>query len=300
MARPTKQGIDYFPLDVQFDDKVELFIAETGAEGLGVLITIWQLIYQNEGYYIAAGDDISLLVRRRIMSEIDVINSAIESAVFRGVFDKSLYDTHKILTSVAIQKRYFIGAKQKKSVSIVENYICSGVTMSGNVVFITGNATKVEVEVKEDVKEEVEEKVKEEESNPATDKPKRLKKAVKKEPPVSGPTWEKYINAYYLRYGTDPLRNAMVNGQMARFCKQVSLEEAPHIAAYYVTHNDQFYVKQSHPVGLLLKDFQKLRTEWITGRQVTSGIARQVDNSQTNQSAAQEAIRIMNERDNNA
>lgn len=26
MARPTKQGIDYFPLDTEFADKVELFI----------------------------------------------------------------------------------------------------------------------------------------------------------------------------------------------------------------------------------------------------------------------------------
>ncbi len=37
MARPTKQGLDYFLVDVQFDDKVELHIAEEGSDGLSVL-----------------------------------------------------------------------------------------------------------------------------------------------------------------------------------------------------------------------------------------------------------------------
>ena len=35
MARPTKQGIDYFPLDVDFDldDKFQLVMAKHGAIG---------------------------------------------------------------------------------------------------------------------------------------------------------------------------------------------------------------------------------------------------------------------------
>jgi len=34
MARPTKQGIDYFPLDTEFDDDLQLLIAEIGADGI--------------------------------------------------------------------------------------------------------------------------------------------------------------------------------------------------------------------------------------------------------------------------
>jgi hypothetical protein len=51
--------------------------------------------------------------------------------------------------------------------------------------------------------------------------------------------------------------------------------EAPAVAAFYLTHNDAFYVKSMHPVGLLLRDAEKLRTEWATGRKVTSIQARQ-------------------------
>ena len=151
MARPTKQGIDYFPLDVQFDEKVELFIAETGAEGLGVLVTVWQLIYQNKGYYIDNGSDLYLLIRRRVMSDLVTIETVVNSAIERGIFDKIKHREHKILTSKAIQNRYFIGAKKKKIVNVDENYICNGVSVGGNASKVSGNATKVEVEVEVEV-----------------------------------------------------------------------------------------------------------------------------------------------------
>jgi hypothetical protein len=38
------------------------------------------------------------------------------------------------------------------------------------------------------------------------------------------------------------------------------------VAAFYVKHEDAFYVRKAHPIGLLLSDAQKLRMEWITGR----------------------------------
>lgn len=154
MARPTKQGIDYFPIDVQFDEKVELFIAETGGEGLGVLVTIWQLIYQNNGYYIDNGHDLFLLVRRRIMSDINTIEKAVNAAVSRGIFDKNLHEKFNILTSKAIQKRYFIGSKKKKLVSVVENYLLDGVSAGENSVNVVGNATNVKVKEEVEVEEE--------------------------------------------------------------------------------------------------------------------------------------------------
>ena len=58
MARPTKQGLEYFPIDVQFDDKIELLISELGSDALSILITIWQLIYQNDGYYTVNTKDL--------------------------------------------------------------------------------------------------------------------------------------------------------------------------------------------------------------------------------------------------
>ena len=40
-----------------------------------------------------------------------------------------------------------------------------------------------------------------------------------------------------------------------------------------------------HPTNLLLRDAEKLRTEWATGRQVTRTQAAQVDRTQTNANA---------------
>lgn len=158
MARPTKQGVDYFPLDVQFDDKIELLIAEHGAIALSVLVTIWQLIYQNDGYFITWNDDLALLVKRRIMVEEPQINIIIHAALKRKIFDNTLNNDHGILTSKAIQKRYFLVTKKKKMVSVNQNYILDGVSVGENSVYIgvddAGNATKGKVKVKEKGKEE--------------------------------------------------------------------------------------------------------------------------------------------------
>lgn len=171
MARPTKQGLDYFPLDVQFDDKIELLIAEVGSDALSVLITVWQLIYQNNGYYIEDNTDLCLLVRRRIMLDIDIIALVISKAIDRNIFDKAVHSAHKILTSKAIQKRYFIASIRKKSVSVCNNYILIDVSAYINLVpvgvNVSINATNVDVDV------EVNEDVDEEEKAKKTKQPKK-------------------------------------------------------------------------------------------------------------------------------
>ena len=102
--------------------------------------------------------------------------------------------------------------------------------------------------------------------------------------------WAGYSKAYFNRYGTEPVRNAKANGILANFLKRIPADEAPHIAAFYVANNSQFYVKKMHPVDLLLDDAEKLRTEWVTRRQVTETAARQVDKTQANGDVWQKLI----------
>jgi hypothetical protein len=101
--------------------------------------------------------------------------------------------------------------------------------------------------------------------------------AVVTEKVSSIPTWESYRHAYDQRYGTPPIRNASVNAKLSQFVKRVGEEEAPLVAEFYLTHNDAFYVKSMHPVGLLLRDAEKIRTEWATGRRMTSGEAKSAE-----------------------
>jgi hypothetical protein len=100
--------------------------------------------------------------------------------------------------------------------------------------------------------------------------------------PDTTATWAAYSEAYAARYGVEPIRNATVNSQMANFVKRVGMVEAPEIARFYVSHNNRFYVQHMHFVGSMLQDAEKLRTEWVTQRQMTSTEAAQADRTAAN------------------
>jgi hypothetical protein len=148
LARPTKQGIDYFPIDCNFDAKTQLYIMEKGANGFSVLVTIWQLIYQNEGYYIEDSKDLHLLIKQRIDVGINEVSDCINLSLQRNLFSEDLYKKYKILTSKAIQKRYFSIAKKKKTVNFNVNYVINGVDVGENAVDTAEKSTKVKVKVK--------------------------------------------------------------------------------------------------------------------------------------------------------
>ena len=64
MARPIKDGVDYFPLDTDFfqDDKVRLIKGEFGAKGIVILLAILCEIYRGTGYYKVWGEDACFLM----------------------------------------------------------------------------------------------------------------------------------------------------------------------------------------------------------------------------------------------
>lgn len=154
MARPTKQGIDYFPVDCQFDTKIEMYLVETEANGLAVLISLWQLIYSNEGYFINNDDDLCLLIKKRINIDINLISNCIDVALKREIFNSNLNKKYKILTSKAIQKRFFEIAKRKKIIQYNVKYIINGINVSENCINVDNNTTKGKVKVKVKVKEQ--------------------------------------------------------------------------------------------------------------------------------------------------
>ena len=109
-------------------------------------------------------------------------------------------------------------------------------------------------------------------------------------------TWHSYAVAYSDRYGTDPVINAKVRSQVKSFVQRIGFEEAPQVAAFYVSHAGAFYVKKSHDFGSLLSGAEGLRTEWATGRMVTVTSAQQSDRTQSNFNAANEALKILESR----
>ena len=102
---------------------------------------------------------------------------------------------------------------------------------------------------------------------------------------ASALTWDAYAEAYAQRYHVAPTRNAKVNGQLANFVERVPAEEAPAIAAWFVSHQRRWYVERCHSVDCLLRDSETLRTEYATGRRGTTAQAIQADRTQTNLNA---------------
>jgi hypothetical protein len=124
MARPLKRGLDYFPLDVNMDDSIELFEAECGLEGFAILIKLWSKIYSN-GYFTDWTSDNQLLFSRRINSDPYKVLSIVDVCLKRGIFDKNLFTKHQVLTSKGIQKRYLAVclAAKRKNIPFTKEYI---------------------------------------------------------------------------------------------------------------------------------------------------------------------------------
>ena len=115
-----------------------------------------------------------------------------------------------------------------------------------------------------------------------------LKRAQKVSTPskesLSLSVWQAYLQAYINRYGTEPVKNGKVMGQIAQFVKRLG-SESEQVAAFYVRHNDAFYVRSMHAIGPLLRDAEKLRTEWFTGQKMLGSKAREVERMQHNSDA---------------
>lgn len=107
--------------------------------------------------------------------------------------------------------------------------------------------------------------------------------------------WSAYAAAYQHRYGTHPVRNSKVNGQVRDLLKRLGAEEAPAVAAYFVGINDAYLIRNFHDLGLLLARAESYRTQWATDRQMNGTTARQLERTQANLNAAKEAAESIRE-----
>lgn len=122
MARPQKEGVDYFSLDVKMDDEVKLLEAKCGIAGFGVLIKLYQIIYDN-GYYIKWTEREQLLYSNRINADINLITDVVAECMKWNLFSKEMYSKYEILTSRGIQKRYIEATQRRKEVSFYQEFL---------------------------------------------------------------------------------------------------------------------------------------------------------------------------------
>lgn len=122
MARPNKQGCEYFPLDVHLDDKFKFVEIKYGLEGFALLIKLMQKIY-SYGYWYKWTDDEALLFADETRTDFEKVNNVVNESLKRGIFDNKMYESYNILTSKGIQKRYKEIVRRRKDVEVKEEYL---------------------------------------------------------------------------------------------------------------------------------------------------------------------------------
>ena len=125
MARVTRAGISYFPMDVTFlqDIKIRRILKNCGVEVISVILCLFCTIYREEGYFMNwNNNDISFLIAEEIGIDELVVNKVVNLALNVNLFDPEMYSRFGILTSLGIQKRYAEACARRKNVCIKDEY----------------------------------------------------------------------------------------------------------------------------------------------------------------------------------
>lgn len=142
MARPNKEGLDYFPFDVDFfsDEKIGSISGEFGIKGEITAIKLLCAIYRN-GYFILWNDALKMSLLRGLPGiSLELLEQIVTRLVRWGFFEQTLFSTVSVLTSKGIQERYFKAIKRRKDSS---NYPYLLVNADNNKVNVSNNDINV-------------------------------------------------------------------------------------------------------------------------------------------------------------
>lgn len=132
MARPKKQGIDYFPLDVNFfsDVKIRKIARACGSQSTSILICLLCNIYKDNGYYILWDEDLPFVIADSVGVSEGAVKEVILKAIQVDFFDKDIYEKYKVLTSHGIQSRFKSAVYKREEIEYVVEYLVSDIQNS--------------------------------------------------------------------------------------------------------------------------------------------------------------------------
>ena len=134
-----KEAFDFFPLDVHLSDKMELIEAEFGLIGFAVIVKLWMRIYGSRGYYCEFDEEVALMFSHKTGVGVNAVSK-------RGIFDKTLYEKYKILTSKGIQERCMKMCSRRKRFEVEKKYLLISVPDSFENVYIKGENVNISEE----------------------------------------------------------------------------------------------------------------------------------------------------------
>ena len=115
MARPRKTGVDYFPLDVDFDDAVECIAIKHGAQGGWAYIRIIQAMYRKGSPVLDLGDPLTLIrLSEQCRCSAEQLVEIAASCVDLKLLTVETVDGKDCLFSRGVEKRLTEIQKQRK------------------------------------------------------------------------------------------------------------------------------------------------------------------------------------------
>ena len=190
MARPIKQGLDFFSFDTDFfsDRKVRRIMNACGPNSSSILICLLCNIYKDKGYYIMWDKELPFDIADIVGVSEGAVSEVIKKAIQIEFFDSGLFEKYKILTSNGIQKRFKIGVSKRKEVDVNPDYwvysdnnsvndVNNSIDDTDNTHSIVYNSIEKETSTKVDEKKKAEELKRLEQEAKAKDQIKKLNAA---------------------------------------------------------------------------------------------------------------------------
>ncbi|UZS65596.1 phage replication protein [Pseudomonas syringae] len=105
--------------------------------------------------------------------------------------------------------------------------------------------------------------------------------------------WANYAMAYRKRYSAWPVWNAKVGGQLGQLVDRLGADVAHHVAAHFLKTSDAAVLRKCHSLNELLANAESYHTQWVTGQRVNGTTARQMERTEANLSAAEQAAHMV-------
>lgn len=120
MARPRKDGLDYYPMDVNFlgDIKVKKVIRSHGIQAVAVILHLLGTVYRDNGYYATYDDDLLFITADELNLEEKYVKDVVGKLLEVDFFSREQAEKNKVLTSIGIQERYRKATERRISVNI--------------------------------------------------------------------------------------------------------------------------------------------------------------------------------------
>ena len=126
MARPRKQGLDFYSTDTDifYNRKIKRLLKSFNSRGYLVYSFVLSEIYRSKGYFLLWDEDSAFDVADYTNLKESLVNDVINFCIKSNLFDEEIFEKHSVLTNKKIQSFWLEVSKKakRKDVEIIQEY----------------------------------------------------------------------------------------------------------------------------------------------------------------------------------